>query len=684
MKRIFPLFKLVPKVISWIHQVFNLSETQPLGKYLTLIKNIEKIFRTRGPLAGLTFVKSVRVNLMNYWSGNSLRAPGVRCTKDGIPLILSPFINEIRRGGPRAVLQVLNTVLFMTRALNLGVHPDTRPITEPTNVVSPDLSKYMKDFWRELGYKPSMAVPNALRWKRFHLSTKTGPNGHALFQSLSDLYCLPDTLISAIVEIGGDKIKTTIDRLLHPGAKRVLGMVLPILGKSFRRLSYFPDREDKVRVIAIGDYWSQTVLIPLHRYLFRVLKKIPQDCTFDQGSFWEKIKGSEVFYSADLSSATDRFPIDTIGQLLQAKLPPTYVSAWKHIMVGYPFEFKAEDKSVKSLSYSVGNPMGFYSSWASFSVAHHYIVYYCCREAGLPWKDVRYCLLGDDIVIANREIGERYLRVISSLGVEVSKLKTHQSDKLLEFAKRWYLNSEEITPFPISALFECGKKYYLLTNLLMESERKGWVTREGIPSSVALYFGLIKQMPSRFRKVIELNSTIVELITRVVRGLLPADVAMNCIIRKLDYPIRQLSQEESHGILENIVVESFADSNPENDSGTKGVGLGTYAINLVCYLTEPDIAECAGGLETTDLPILQAYGQVEQTFLDLKKEAFRISTTGGGDWPLLLKTMALPLDDRIFVERQSHLIVKASAIIGKKLRERFVFLSSPLGRQMLG
>lgn len=57
-----------------------------------------------------------------------------------------------------------------------------------------------------------------------------------------------------------------------------------------RKLSCFADKEGKTRVIAIGDYFSQTVLKGLHNYLYKVLKKIPQDCTFDQGKFRDKIR----------------------------------------------------------------------------------------------------------------------------------------------------------------------------------------------------------------------------------------------------------------------------------------------------------------------------------------------------------------------------------------------------------
>jgi hypothetical protein len=46
-------------------------------------------------------------------------------------------------------------------------------------------------------------------------------------------------------------------------------------------------------------------------------------------------------------------------------------------MVGYPFDFKDQ-----KVSYVVGNPMGAYSSFSSFALTHHYIIYYCCKVLG--------------------------------------------------------------------------------------------------------------------------------------------------------------------------------------------------------------------------------------------------------------------------------------------------------------
>lgn len=118
-------------------------------------------------------------------------------------------------------------------------------------------------------------------------------------------------------------------------------------------------------------------LKPIHEYIGRILEKIPQDCTLDQSKFFKLLEGSSVFFSVDLSSATDRFPISLITDLLKIRLPADFVDAWKEVMVGHPFDFQGD-----KLVYAAGNPMGAYSSFNSFALTHHFLIYHCCRELG--------------------------------------------------------------------------------------------------------------------------------------------------------------------------------------------------------------------------------------------------------------------------------------------------------------
>lgn len=63
----------------------------------------------------------------------------------------------------------------------------------------------------------------------------------------------------------------------------------PMAESPLRRVAAISDKEGKSRVIALLDYWSQTSLKPVHDFLFRILRTIPQDVTFNQGSFKEKL-----------------------------------------------------------------------------------------------------------------------------------------------------------------------------------------------------------------------------------------------------------------------------------------------------------------------------------------------------------------------------------------------------------
>jgi hypothetical protein len=70
----------------------------------------------------------------------------------------------------------------------------------------------------------------------------------------------------------------------------------------------------KLRVFAIVDGWTQSLLRPLHSSLFGVLKNIPNDGTHSHSEAFERAVQKAIkancAYGYDLSAATDRLPID--------------------------------------------------------------------------------------------------------------------------------------------------------------------------------------------------------------------------------------------------------------------------------------------------------------------------------------------------------------------------------------
>lgn len=534
--------------------------------------------------------------------------------------------------------------------------------------VLPDLSKHFVSFWRDLGYRPSKTrAPRGIYFKKFHLSTKMGPNGHALYTSMVDLKLIIEhsTLLMSLRLIGGLKFRKSFDLLLH-SINHLPKSLFPVEGTTLRRLSYFPDLETKVRVVAILDYWSQTALRPLHDYLFRVLRKIPQDSTFHQGKFREAVKDWKVFYSYDLTAATDRFPIHIISGLLGGLLPKWYVDSWSYTMIGLPFEYR-RGKTREKVFYSVGNPMGAYSSWNSFTLTHHYIMYWICKENGWDWKNSKYLILGDDVLIGCPLLGEEYKKLIHLLGVEISDIKSHVSSELFEFAKRLVYKGVEITPFPISSVKETQKRFYLLVNLLIEETRKGWEWIEGIPFTIKSFYQIVRKFNSKYRTELSERSFVCELMMKIMRGTIPANDGLNTIIRRNGFPLPELNPDQGLSILSGTALECFIDNSPLDYSA--GEPLGEYALMRTIEISGIDRSSLGDAVDSipSSVPILSVFGQIEEQYLEIGRQAYLIDTIGKGEWPMHLRSLALPMTDRIFVERASHTISRVSAILGDRV-----------------
>lgn len=160
-----------------------------------------------------------------------------------------------------------------------------------------------------------------------------------------------------------------------------------------------------------------------------------------------------------------------------------YGNSWRKL-VSPTFHHKSGD-----IHYTVGQPIGFLSSWSVFSLAHHYVVFIAGKSAGVTVRN-KYVLLGDDIVIADDVLAEHYRRMISRLGVEISPLKTHVSYDTYEFAKRWYKDKEEISPFPILSF--SNKHYTTILAGILASRERGWDLKGfSIEEAAALFSSMI-------------------------------------------------------------------------------------------------------------------------------------------------------------------------------------------------
>lgn len=95
----------------------------------------------------------------------------------------------------------------------------------------------------------------------------------------------------------------------------------------FGQLAIKLEAAGKVRVFALIDSVSQSVMKPLHKALFDILRKLPNDGTFDQDASVTrssvKAAAAGKAYSFDLSAATDRLPVSLTASIIEGlfKIP---------------------------------------------------------------------------------------------------------------------------------------------------------------------------------------------------------------------------------------------------------------------------------------------------------------------------------------------------------------------------
>ena len=141
-------------------------------------------------------------------------------------------------------------------------------------------------------------------------------------------------------------------------------------GNSFGQLSLKEEAAGKLRVFAMVDNLTQSVLRPLHLALQDLLRLIPNDGTFNQDKSVErsaqKAALSGCAFSFDLSAATDRLPVVLSAAILSSLLGLPIGGPWMDLLVkrDYSFSQKTQAKygAPSEVRYSVGQPMGALSS----------------------------------------------------------------------------------------------------------------------------------------------------------------------------------------------------------------------------------------------------------------------------------------------------------------------------------
>lgn len=274
----------------------------------------------------------------------------------------------------------------------------------------------------------------------------------------------------------------------------------------FGRLG-FKEEPGKIRVFAMVSLITQTLMSPLHEWIFSKLRRVSTDGTFDQVAPVERLiarmkTDHEFVASYDLSAATDRLPLQLQVDLLMPLLGAELSALWAFMLVGRPYMLpriaKSYNLGFNYVSYAVGQPMGALSSWAMLALTHHALVQYAASNV-YPEKPSwfkGYAVLGDDVVIADRAVAAQYLKIMKTIGVEISLAKSLVSNtSSLEFAKRTWISRREVTPISLAEMLVSLRNVGALEQLVLKTKKYGEIRISAVARFAGFGYRNLARLP---------------------------------------------------------------------------------------------------------------------------------------------------------------------------------------------
>lgn len=206
------------------------------------------------------------------------------------------------------------------------------------------------------------------------------------------------------------------------------------------RIGLIQEAGYKLRAVANPGRIFQRVLQPFGESIYRFIKDLPWDCTFDQTKAFpalqEQLSQGKMVYSIDLSGATDYFPLHLQEYLLRKMFNQIDVNLFVELSTSsWYFPGMGEVK------WKRGQPLGLFPSFGAFALTHGILL---LGLLGKPYNKQFY-VLGDDVVILDDQLAQDYLDMMHFLGCPVSSSKTISSNSLCEFGGKVITSSKIIS-----------------------------------------------------------------------------------------------------------------------------------------------------------------------------------------------------------------------------------------------
>jgi hypothetical protein len=199
----------------------------------------------------------------------------------------------------------------------------------------------------------------------------------------------------------------------------------------------------KRRPIAAPNRFIQMGLGPLWLWSGQLIRKFPQDVTYDQGRMDRFIQNrlDKGFYvgSVDLSQATDNLPRDWGYYIYESIGVPDGLCKRSYELFKQVCDSGWENEGFIS-QWTVGQPLGTLPSFNMLGITHNVILE--SLSFALGYSHSPYVILGDDLVVFSRKLRKRYIRELTNRNIPLSLHKSYEN-RLVEFAGKIFIRNQK-------------------------------------------------------------------------------------------------------------------------------------------------------------------------------------------------------------------------------------------------
>jgi len=322
------------------NSIMDPSVTRSMSQVGSYLANV---FKHEGPARIV-----IKIKIAVYCVNSYLARSPLKCTRHlgapvalagGLPRFLPLVIRgQIRAGHTRSIRLWVSVLSIYKGIHGYSTTPSFDTISSPAPYVPFDgrCDQFTEHFAKWIN--PGNSGPDFSRAEILSLTT-AGPNSsYSILSAPFDAFAwsvrTENTLLEFCSEVGCSAVVTGYEEILaryssdegkvcraaiakHSSTRiRKSATQTPILG----RLSLKYEPAGKIRVFAIVDLFTQSALKPLHDWMFKLLKGLTTDATFDQIgvlSSFSKANSKDSIYSFDLSSATDLIPLELTMSILE-------------------------------------------------------------------------------------------------------------------------------------------------------------------------------------------------------------------------------------------------------------------------------------------------------------------------------------------------------------------------------